>query len=451
MQQTVFINEGYNRAEVDVEISRIPGIETVDITSPLPNLIRVEIDDEQYYGARSSLLALDSINSVPLGKIHKNTLFTRTTENITIPHGLSEQAPDFFRWLSLNNDPDLRNGYQDEWWKFPKESSYIYDTDRTGANTIVFIMDTGIDETHPEFTGVDFERIYTTGDGVAAHGTYTASILCGQTLGLLPDAKLIDVKAIWANGSIDDDKLTEACEAMADWIADPLNGVTDTTILLVNMSFGIYWSDEYPAIIALKNLGFICFAAAGNSSENLDSIAMQPASTLGPGQAIASVDRAGVYSFFSGYNGYATTYAVGYQVPCADAPTGNYIRPSGTSMSTPVALGMFGSFMGGRYRPTNSYEITALVEEWHETVCKENAVKWTVSRTITSPYTYLAKGISDPLDLHVVSNRYEVVIQYGPTSDFVNVSDTNINIYYGPIENFVNVSSTELIIFYDGV
>lgn len=84
-------------------------------------------------------------------------------------------------------------------------TSYTYD-DSAGANTCVYVIDTGIYTSHPEFEGRATFLANFAGDGQNTdgngHGTHCAGTVGSKTYGVAKKTKLFAVKVLDASGSV---------------------------------------------------------------------------------------------------------------------------------------------------------------------------------------------------------------------------------------------------------
>lgn len=87
----------------------------------------------------------------------------------------------------------------------PGTTSYTYDTS-AGSGTCVYVIDTGISTTHPEFEGRATFLANYAGDGSNTdgngHGTHCAGTVGSKTYGVAKKAKLFAVKVLGADGSV---------------------------------------------------------------------------------------------------------------------------------------------------------------------------------------------------------------------------------------------------------
>ncbi|HYH99725.1 S8 family serine peptidase [Hyalangium sp.] len=152
----------------------------------------------------------------------------------------------------------------------PLSNSYQTD-DATNVN--VYVIDTGIRESHLEFEGraqVVFNNIaLESGDDFSGHGTAVAGIIGGKTFGVAKKARLNSVKAFSGTGEATMDGLVQAME----WVAN--NAVTPA---IVNLSFtttGVLPPLDAAADVMANNPGLVVVVAAGNAG--IDACFCSPA------------------------------------------------------------------------------------------------------------------------------------------------------------------------------
>ncbi|RAS70761.1 subtilisin family serine protease [Lentzea atacamensis] len=152
-----------------------------------------------------------------------------------------------------------------------------YSAGFTGKGTTVAVLDTGVDQTHPDLKGREVgERNFTsspdTGDH-HGHGTHVASIIAGtgaksggKYRGVAPDAGILDVKVLGDNGSGQDSGIIASMEWAVEQGAQ-----------IVNMSLGGHDTPEIePLEEAVNRLsaekGTLFVIAAGNSGPNSSTV-----------------------------------------------------------------------------------------------------------------------------------------------------------------------------------
>jgi subtilisin family serine protease len=236
------------------------------------------------------------------------------------------------------------------------------------TETIVAILDTGIDAGHPDFvgklaTGYDaFDGDTNPADGYG-HGTHVAGIAAAATdnnegtsgVGFHPAVKIMPVKVCDDNGS-----------CPSDAIASGVYAARNAGARVINMSFGGAGSSqtEQDAFAAAYEAGILLVASAGNSnvaSQNYPAAyepwVMAIAATdwddqkasysnygadwvdlAAPGGDMSGYgDPEGIYSTMPTYNVYLTSCrARGLLSPCYDQ---RYDHLQGTSMAAPQVAG----------------------------------------------------------------------------------------------------------------
>lgn len=219
----------------------------------------------------------------------------------------------------------------------------------TGKDVTVAILDTGVDETHPDLAGAvleskNFSDSDTTDDRVG-HGTHVASTVTGdgKYKGIAPDAKLVNGKVLGDYGGGFESDIIAGME----WAAAKAE--------IVNMSLGSSWPDEGtdPMSLALNRIteqtGALFVVAAGNSGGTIGSPASADAALT-----VGAVNRDDTLAAFSSRGPRWFNNAVkpditapGVDIVAAKAKNGQIGTPvgdghvalSGTSMATPHVAG----------------------------------------------------------------------------------------------------------------
>ncbi|MGI5501557.1 S8 family peptidase [Lentzea sp. CA-135723] len=213
----------------------------------------------------------------------------------------------------------------------------------TGKGVKVAVVDTGVDEKHPDLAGQQIaEKNFTTDpdntDNVG-HGTHVGATVAskgGKYGGVAPGAQIIDAKVCVEFG----------CQE--SWILDGMRWAAEQGAQVVNMSLGGGDTPEVdPLEQAVNDLtaqyGTLFVIAAGNSGS--------PGSVSSPSTAeaalsVGAVDRDDKLATFSskgprvGDSGLKPEVtAPGVDIVAAKAGTGEHVAFSGTSMATPHVAG----------------------------------------------------------------------------------------------------------------
>jgi hypothetical protein len=152
-----------------------------------------------------------------------------------------------------------------------------YEAGFTGKGTTVAVLDTGVDNTHPDLKDREIgERNFSSspdGGDHYGHGTHVASIIAGTGAksggkyhGVAPDANILDVKVLGDNGSGQDSGIIAGMEWAIEQGAQ-----------IINMSLGGYDTPEIePLEEAVNRLsaekGTLFVIAAGNSGPNARTV-----------------------------------------------------------------------------------------------------------------------------------------------------------------------------------
>jgi len=247
-------------------------------------------------------------------------------------------------------------------------------TDSTGAGTVVAVIDTGVDATHPDLDTqvIDGARVtedangkkilvpatvaQTSGD-FFGHGSHVSGIVAADddgngVTGIAPDAQIMPIALLTRKG----------VETDLDWLRMITAGIkyaSDNSADVINMSLGLQSSGiiESPrtekylanvdklcaAVDAASTAGTVVVAAAGN-----DGAFGNPA--LIPGACPTSLTVAALAPSFnrtdwSSFDASVDLAAPGLEVLSVDSTVANlsptpHVLESGTSMASPVVAGV---------------------------------------------------------------------------------------------------------------
>jgi subtilisin family serine protease len=211
----------------------------------------------------------------------------------------------------------------------PLSKSYAYN--RTGRGVYVYIIDTGIQTSHPEFGGraeVVYDALGGNGQDCNGHGTHVAGTVGGKTYGVAKQAYLRAVRVLNCFGT-----------GTYSSVIAGVNWVTRYHRLpaVANLSLG---GSNSPALnAAVTNMvrsGVFTAVAAGNY--NGDACQQSPASAAGVATVAASTIQDGRASF-SNFGRCVEIYAPGVNI--RSAWLNRSIRDlSGTSMASPHVAGV---------------------------------------------------------------------------------------------------------------
>ncbi|WP_428263902.1 S8 family peptidase [Haliangium sp.] len=237
----------------------------------------------------------------------------------------------------------------------PLDGNYD-DHNNTGAGVNVYIVDTGINSSHNEFTGrigsmTDFVGDGAGGEDCNGHGSHVASTSAGTQFGLAKDATLHAVRVLNCSGS----GTFAGVVAGVDFVAGDCGNQPGPCV--ANMSLGGGFSQSLNDAVANAVAAGVPFAvAAGNESS--DACTRSPASEPAAFTVAASQDNDS-HASFSNFGSCVDIYAPGVGVLGADIGGANATQTiSGTSMASPHVAGAIAQFLG-----TNPGASVAQVEQ----------------------------------------------------------------------------------------
>ncbi|GGY02777.1 type VII secretion-associated serine protease mycosin [Streptomyces minutiscleroticus] len=224
-----------------------------------------------------------------------------------------------------------------------------------GEGVTVAVLDTGVDDQHPDLEGNVLQGKDMVGFGAgrgdrawARHGTAMAGIIAGHghgpggtdgVLGVAPEARILPVRVILEDG---DSARARARSTRGNALADGIRWAADHGADVINLSLGDDSKSAHPepaedeAVQYALRKGAVVVASAGNGGEKGDHISYPAAY---PGVVVATaVDRYGTRASFSTRRWYATVSAPGVDIVIAD-PDGKYYEGWGTSAASAFVSG----------------------------------------------------------------------------------------------------------------
>ena len=230
----------------------------------------------------------------------------------------------------------------------------------TGAGVTVAVVDTGVDATHTDLTG----QVLPGGDFITGtegqsidphgHGTHVAgtiAAIAGNNTGIsgiAPDAKILPVRVLGANGGGYMSTAAQGVVYAADHGAD-----------VINLSLSSTTPTDAVAYARSKNV--VVVAAAGNARAQGSPISY-PAADDGV-IAVAATDSADNPASYSNRGGYVDVAAPGSGI-VSTYPTAKgdaYMRMNGTSMAAPHVAAV-AALIRSRYRTLNPDQVEAALE-----------------------------------------------------------------------------------------
>jgi len=211
----------------------------------------------------------------------------------------------------------------------PLSASFTYTG--TGAGVHAYIIDTGVDRSHPNFGGratFDFNAIDTNNTDCNGHGTHVAGTIGSASYGVAKAVRLHGVKMLNCSGS----GTTSAAINAVNWVRT--NAVRPA---VANTSWNWTYSTTLEsALINMINSGVFLATSGGNTGG--DSCDRLPRRILAA-TAVAATDSTDTRASFSSVGACIDIYAPGVSIR-STIPGGSNGLKSGTSMASPHVAGV---------------------------------------------------------------------------------------------------------------
>jgi thermitase len=231
------------------------------------------------------------------------------------------------------------------------------------ASVVVAVLDTGLDTTHPEFSGRVVAPFDATTNGVdvtdtEGHGTHVAGIVAAQgdngvgIAGVAWGCRIKPVKVFADDlGAGSDFDIINGFLNAVNWVPSPDDG---SRVRVINMSLGADTSAVDSIWVELaqmaRNQGIVVVAASGNGALPFVGSPANTPGILAVGSSNYHVGWEGISAFSNG--GSALDLVAPGEAIISTVPGGGYASQSGTSMATPYVAGVAALLMA-RYDPLN--------------------------------------------------------------------------------------------------
>ncbi|KAI0596612.1 peptidase S8/S53 domain-containing protein [Biscogniauxia sp. FL1348] len=219
--------------------------------------------------------------------------------------------------------------------RLPGIAAYV---DVSVPRTRAYMLDTGIRLTHKEFGGrAIWGKTIMDGapdDDDEGHGTATAAIVGGDTVGVDNSTLLIAVKVLGKDGGY----TTSTIDGIG-WAVDDALKANAISRSVINMSLGGPFSNATnDAVDAAVAAGMTVVVAAGNSND--DSCDHSP-SSASSAITVAAIDQQDRRSSYSSWGGCVNIFAPGDGIHTASFNGDDtYTSASGTSVASPHVAGI---------------------------------------------------------------------------------------------------------------
>ena len=240
----------------------------------------------------------------------------------------------------------------------PLSGTYTYTS--TGSGVTAYIIDTGIQTSHPQFGGraaVAYDALGGNGQDCNGHGTHVAGTVGSATYGVAKGVALRAVRVLDCNGS----GSTSGVIAGMNWVAS--HHVAKS---VANMSLGGgYSSSTNSAANSLASSGVFLAVAAGNSNANACNYSPSSAANTTTVAASTSSDARASYS---NYGSCVDLYGPGSSITSTWL-NGGTNTISGTSMATPHVTGV-----AALYKATYGDASYSTIRSWLTTNATANVI-----------------------------------------------------------------------------
>jgi subtilisin family serine protease len=277
------------------------------------------------------------------------------------PINISEEEY-FNKKYSVQASPPWNLDRIDQRGKKLDEKYYYYDS--AGKNVDVYVVDTGIDITHPEFQGrarFGGNFIDDNDADCNGHGTHVAGTVGSKTFGVAKNTNLVAVKVLDCTGSGSFSGILKGLSYVS------IESKKTKRPTVVNMSLGGSFSPSInKAVENLKNEGIHIASAAGN--ENQDACNTSPGSSEAS-ITVAAIDNMDTKASFSNYGKCVDILLPGVNIQSV-LPGFKIGFKSGTSMASPALAGIMALILSENqsFSPDTLKKIL-------KSFCTKNAVK----------------------------------------------------------------------------
>jgi thermitase len=309
---------------------------------------------------------------IPAGKLRAKLAEYRSDPSVLYAE------PDYTAYAVMTPNDTY---YSNEWGLATIDASQAWDVTRGLPTVKIAILDTGVDQNHPDLAGkilasVNYSTSSTT-DDLYGHGTHCAGIAAAATnnsigvAGLGYNTSILNVKVLNDSGSGSYSSIISGIT----WAVN--NGAN---VISMSLGGGSSSSALKSAIDDAWNKGVVVVAAAGNSNS---SSLFYPAGYSNC-IAVAATSQSDIKASFSNYGSWVDVAAPGEYIystlPNHTNQIGglNYGYLSGTSMATPFVAGLAGLIWSTSYG-TSAASVRSRIESTADTIAGTGTY-WTYGR-----------------------------------------------------------------------
>ena len=241
-------------------------------------------------------------------------------------------------------------------WHLPELSQQPnkWQSTRDGSGVAIYIMDSGINPGHPEFTNA--ETIFTYdglefGGSIRApeHGMLASTLAVGKTVGVAPGAKLYHMRHGWLTS-----EGVKAIDTMLDhYSKHDMPAVFSTSLSSSNPR-------TYHLVVGrVIEAGIIWVSAASNNSEPEARAPANHSDVI----AVGATTQDGAVASYSNYGSDVIIYGFGHHVRVGTLAGGYRDNGSGTSSACPIVAGVLAQMIQGSKKLRGRDDVLA-VHDW---------------------------------------------------------------------------------------
>lgn len=373
--------EGYERHDLEETLKNYP-LELHKDYAALPLCFRLiappEMTQEQAHAAINSMRCIVGKGlkgDEPIARLEAevapSTFRSVNSRPVDIRRSDLVGAPRSLNGDGLNWSPAFRAGWQVErmvardprnpQWTTESNEFYDYRVNAFGNGVDYFLLDSGADEEHFEFSEDEYgtrvqtiyDDFYEVGTDDQNHGTGMVSTGAGRTFGLARNVRIIACKAFDGNNSGNSTAITESFNEFVTFYQTAGNDRP----AVMNNSWSTLSSTAFTAAKnACINAGIVLVASAGNTGNDEPNYPAAYTDVLGI-MASSIGDNRTIFSTIGSQNDVWTPGRDTLQ-----AWRGNtYAWADGTSPAAGIASGVICSMLQGYGKPTSRTEVEALL------------------------------------------------------------------------------------------
>lgn len=314
-------------------------VEYIDTTYSLPSL--------QGYSGSFSQELLEKILQRP------EVDFIEEDQIVYALKKVHRRKPRKHRRLKMKTTPSLHPEQPEAPWGLARISHrsnknlslYRYPTS-SGEGVDVYVIDTGINTSHPDFEGraswgitIPIDDLNIDGNG---HGTHCAGTIASKTYGVAKKANVIAVKVLRTNGYGTNSDVLKGVEWTIKEAISRRRSNNRRAVANMSLGGGKSLALERMVNIATQEEGIHFAVAAGN--DGVDACEYSPAGAEGP-ITVGATSREDFITSFSNVGSCVDIFAPGLDI--TSTWTGGQTKTiSGTSMASPHIAGIIALYLG---------------------------------------------------------------------------------------------------------